>query len=213
MLNDRSIGAAKLTPIFMVGCVFTKFLPWIREFIPEERSQSNIGLERGDVIDSFLFPADVATPLESPLPGRIDGNRQASSPSRAPRHRGIPCSAYARHTLQHPAPGRIRSQGRDLRPRLAATPTSPKSADEIFGTIALHHYEARRSGRSNHALNRPHRDREVIRDSDIIQSLEALAISAIFQNFIPQALEHAGRIKDSGQTRRYDHSNFRNPRR
>lgn len=68
MLNDRSLGR-EATADFMVGA-FSKFLPWIREFIPEERSQSNMGLERRDVLNGFLLEAE-SRALESQIPGKF----------------------------------------------------------------------------------------------------------------------------------------------
>jgi hypothetical protein len=69
----------------------------------------------------------------------------------------------------------------------------PEAADEIFRQ-SLSIITDREKWQIEYALKNL-TDREVIRDSDIIQTLERQYLSE-FPEFIPQALEQAGRIKD-----------------
>jgi hypothetical protein len=190
MLNDRSSGREANADLMVDA--FSKFLPWIREFIPEERSQSNIGLERGDVIDSFLFPAEW-DPLESPLPGRLmetSGILPAERRDIAESH-ALNMLGTLYNTSPRPDRAKVETSAHDwLNTHL------PESADEIFGK-SLSIIMEREKRQIEYAL-KDLTDREVIRDSDIIQNLEGRDFSE-FPEFLPQALEHAGRIKDSSK--------------
>ncbi|HSP43631.1 MAG TPA: sigma-70 family RNA polymerase sigma factor [Luteolibacter sp.] len=187
MVNDRSLGR-EAGADFMADA-FSKFLPWIREFIPEERSQSKMGLERRDVIGGFLFGAEWRA-LESPLPGRL-----METVDLLPAERHIIAESHAKAMLgtlynTRPKPDRAKVENavRDwLDTHL------PEAADEIFGQ-SLSIITEREKRQIELALKNL-TDREVIRDIDIIQNLERRDFSE-FPEFLPQALEHAGRIKN-----------------
>jgi hypothetical protein len=187
MLSERSLDNKDGTD-FMLDA-FSKFLPWIREFIPEKRSRSTMGLERRDVINGFLFQLG-RSPLESPLPGRI-----METVDLLPAERRMIAESHAQamlgtiyNTRPRPDRNKVESAARDwLKTHL------PEAAEEIFGQSLS---TATKQGRWQIEQQMKNlTDREVIRDSDIIQTLERQYFSE-FPEFIPQALEHAGRIKD-----------------
>jgi hypothetical protein len=187
MLNDRSLGR-EASADFMVDA-FSSFLPWIREFIPEERSRSKMGLERRDVIDGFLFEAE-SRALESQVSGRImktvdlfPAERRIIAESHAQRMLG---TLY--NTSPRPDRAKVETTTRDwLNTHL------PEAADEIFeqSLTIITDNEKRQIGFALKNLA----NLEVIRDIDIIGDLERYDLSG-FPEFLPQALEQAGRIKD-----------------
>jgi RNA polymerase sigma factor (sigma-70 family) len=187
MLNERSLGR-EASADFMAEA-FSKFLPWIREFVPEERAQSKMGLERREVIDGFLFGTEWRA-LESPLPGRI-----METVDLLPAERRIIAESHAQamlgtiyNTRPRPDRNKVESAARDwLNTHL------PEAADEIFGKSLSIIMEREKRQIEQQMKNLT--DREVIRDSDIIQTLERQYFSE-FPEFIPQALEQAERIKD-----------------
>jgi RNA polymerase sigma-70 factor (ECF subfamily) len=182
MLNNRSLGR-EATSDFMVGA-FSRLLPWIREFVPEDLSQSKSGLDQRQIIDYFGFDA------ESSVPGRI-----METVDLRPAERRIIAESHAQRML-----GTLCNTGRKADRVAVETATSgwlnthlPESADEIFGK-SLSIIMEREKRQIEHAL-KDLTDREVIRDIDIIQNLEGRDFSE-FPEFLPQALEQAERIKD-----------------
>jgi RNA polymerase sigma factor (sigma-70 family) len=187
MLNQRSLG--RESSVDFMADAFSKFLPWIREFIPEERSQSNMGLEQRDVINDLLFWSEWSA-LESPLSGRI-----IETVDLFPAERRMIADSHARRMLgtlynTSPKPDRTKVE---TATRAWLDTHLPEAADEIFRQ-ALTIITDQEKHQIELAL-KDLVDREVIRDSDIIQNLERHDFSE-FPEFLSQALQQAGRIKD-----------------
>ncbi len=202
-VNDPSLG--REASVDFMADAFSKFLPWIREFIPEERSQSNMGLEQRDVINDLLFWSEWSA-LESPLPGRI-----IETVDLFPAERRMIADSHARRMLgtlynTSPKPDRTKVE---TATRAWLNTHLPEAADEIFGqslTIITDH--------EKHQIELALKDlvdREVIRDSDIIQNLERHDFSE-FPEFLSQALQQAGRIKDPAKRAEIIHK-LQNPSR
>ncbi|MEO5914781.1 MAG: sigma-70 family RNA polymerase sigma factor [Luteolibacter sp.] len=187
MLNDRTMENAA-TADFMVDA-FAKFLPWIREFIPEDRSQGRWGMDRRETIERFLFDAE-RQPVDSPISGRIMETLDLD-----PSERRIIAESQAMRILEtpyntHPRPDRVAVDS----DALAWLQTHiPDDAEEIFTTT-----KAAAADRERGQIQQSLKDlaaREVIRDGDVTEELNRRDFEE-FPEFLPQALEQARRIKD-----------------
>ncbi len=174
---------------------FAKFLPWIREFIPEERSQSRMGLEQRDVIHGYFFHYERSA-LDNPVPGRIMETVELLPAERrmiAEGHTGRMLDALY-NTGSKPDRTKVENAVRDwLHTHI------PDAAEEIFGqslSIATTRQERQIELALTHLAART--DREDFRDIDVIQTLGRFDFSD-FPEFVPKALEQAERIKDPGK--------------
>lgn len=166
---------------------FSKFLPWIREYVPEERSRQTGSIDRKEVIDRLLFEV-VGKAWE--VPGRI-----METVDLLPEERRIIAEFQTGRTLgslynTHPRPDRAKAESaaRDWLQTHA-----PDEAEEIFAQSKSTATERERC-RIEMSLQSL-AAREIIRDSDIVLELERPDFGE-FSEFLPEALEQARRIKD-----------------
>jgi RNA polymerase sigma factor (sigma-70 family) len=168
----------------------SKFLPWIREFVAKDLSETRSGMDQRQAIQRLLFEVNHQNPMEDSIPGRIletldltTSEQRIFAELQAQRILGIPYNT-------RPAPDRakVESAARDWLQAHA-----PDQAEEIFAqskSIVV--------GREKTQIENSLRSlagREIIRDSDILQELDRRDFSE-FPEFLPQALEQAGKIKD-----------------
>jgi RNA polymerase sigma factor (sigma-70 family) len=170
---------------------FSKFLPWIREFIPENRSSESGFLDRAQMIDRLLFDVGLGSlPSASPVPGKI-----LDEVDLLPAERRIIAGSHAQRMLASLCDG-------DRRPDRAEVETAardwlathfPEAADEVFAeSMSVVMERARREiGEATRDLA----SRETVRDSDLIERLGRYDFSG-FPEFLPQAIDLARRIKD-----------------
>lgn len=170
---------------------FSKFLPWIREFVPEDLEKSPSGLDRRQAFEYLLSGIDAwRSPLGNPVSGKILETLEL-----LPSEQRIIAEFQALRILEtpyntRPTPDRakVETVARDwLQAHV------PDEAEEIFAkskSIAAD----RERGQIQQSLQSL-ATREVIRDSDILQELGRRDFGE-FSEFLPQALEQARRIKD-----------------
>jgi RNA polymerase sigma-70 factor (ECF subfamily) len=170
---------------------FAKFLPWIREFVPEDLEKSPSGLDRSQAFEYLLSGIGAwRSPMDNPTTGKILQTLEL-----LPSERRIIAEFQALRILEtpyntRPQPDRMKveSAARDwLQAHV------PDEAEEIFAKSKSTAADRERGQiqRSLQSLA----TREVIRDSDILQELERRDFGE-FSEFLPQALEQARRIKD-----------------
>ena len=170
---------------------FSKFLPWIREFISEDLEKARSGLDRSQAFQYLLAGVDAwRSSIENPLTGKI-----LQSLDLTPSERRIIAENQALRILKtpyntRPTPDRakVESAARDWLQAHA-----PDEAEEIFSQSKSIVVDRER-GQIQQSLQSL-ATREVIRDSDIVQELERRDFGE-FSEFLPQALEQARRIKD-----------------
>lgn len=166
---------------------FSKFLPWIREFVPEESSRQTGGIDRKEVIGRLLFEA-VGRAWE--VPGRI-----METVDLLPEERRIIAEFQTGRTLgslynTHPRPDRakVESAARDW-----LQVHAPDEAEEIFveskSTVVNRERNRIEMSLGNLAAC------EIIRDFDVVQALDRPDFGE-FSEFLLEALEQARRIKD-----------------
>lgn len=194
VLRD-AIGQMRSTPFVESAdaavASFSKFLPWIREIIPENRSSDSGYLDRAQILGNLPFDAAPGTlPLANPIPGRI-----MDEVDLLPAERRIIAGAHAQRMLAS-------LYHRGLKPDREAVETAardwlsahfPEAADEVFAE-SMSNVVERERGQIGEEM-RDLADRETLRDSDLIERLGRYDFSE-FPEFLPQAIEQAGRIKD-----------------
>ena len=170
--------------------VFSKFLPWIREFVPEDGAELSGTIDRKGVIGRHLFEIGGDRALEDPVPGRI-----METVDLLPEERRIIAEFQTQRMLETsyntrpaPDPAKVESAARDWLQTHA-----PDTADEIFAQSKWIVVARERSQIEISLQSLASRD--VIRDSDILQELDRRDFGE-FPDFLPQALEQARRIKD-----------------
>jgi RNA polymerase sigma factor (sigma-70 family) len=169
---------------------FSKFLPWIREFVPEDSAKLSGTIDRKGVIGGHLFEIRGNRALEDPVPGRImetvdlfPEERRIIAEFQAQQILGIPYNT-------RPAPDRakVESSARDWLEAHA-----PDQAEEIFARSKSIVVGREKTQIENSLRNLA--QREVVRDSDILRELDRRDFGE-FPEFLPQALEQARKIKD-----------------
>ena len=169
---------------------FSKFLPWIREFVPEDSAELSGTIDRKSVIGRHLFEIGNIRALEDPIPGRI-----METIDLLPEERRIIAEFQTQRILQtpyntRPAPDRakVESAARDWLEAHA-----PDQAEKIFAQSKSIVVTRERTQIENSLQSLA--KREIIRDSDILQELDRRDFSE-FSEFLPQALEQARKLKD-----------------
>jgi RNA polymerase sigma-70 factor (ECF subfamily) len=170
---------------------FSRFLPWIREYVAEERTRGGSQLDRRQAVAYLLHETGwKRTPIDNPVPGKI-----LETIDLLPTERRMIAESHAQAmlgTLYNTSPKPERTKVETTAREWLET-HMPDAADEIFGQ-SLSIVTSNEKRQIGYALKNL-ADRKVIRDFDIIQDLERHDFSE-FPEFLPQALEHAGRIKD-----------------
>lgn len=170
---------------------FSRFLPWIRELAPEERSRRGSQMDRREAFERFLFDADASSsPIENPLTGRIMKTLDLlpSEQRTIAEYQSLAILETPYNTRPRPDRAKVETSARDwLQAHV------PDEAEEIFAES-----KAAAADRERYQIKQSLQnlsEREVIRDSDILQQLERRDFSE-FSEFIPQAIQQARRIKD-----------------
>ncbi len=170
---------------------FSKFLPWIREYVAEDLAKTRSGMDQSQAFQYLLSGIDAwRSPLENPITGRI----LESIDLTASEQRMI-VEFQAQRILEtfyntRPQPDRAKI---DTVARNWLQTHAPDEAEEIFSRFRT--AAAARERREIEDELRSLGGRVIIRDSDILQELERRDFGE-FSEFLPQALEQARRIKD-----------------
>jgi hypothetical protein len=172
---------------------FSTFLPWIREFVAEERTRGGSQLDRRQAVAYLLHETGWKhSSIENPVPGKI-----LETIDLLPTERRMIAESHAQRILNttyntRPRPDRaeVETAARDwLQKHL------PEEAAEILANSKAAAADGERWQIKQSLKNLA--DREVIRDFDIIQYLGGRDFDfSEFPEFLPQALEQAERIKD-----------------
>ncbi len=175
---------------FMVHA-FSKFLPWIREFVSEDMKKKPSGMDQRQAFEYLLSRIDAwTTPMDNPITGKILKTLDLTPPEQriiaefqAQRILSLPYK-----TRPSPDRAKVESAARDWLQTHA-----PDQAEEIFTQAKSTATDGERRQIKNTLSNLA--AREVVRDSDILYELERRDFSE-FSEFLPQALEQARKIKD-----------------
>ncbi len=175
---------------FMVHA-FSKFLPWIREFVSEDLKKTRSGMDQREAFERLMFVAGAWNkPIENPLTGRVlktldltPSEQRIIAEFQAERILSLPYN-----TRPSPDRSKVESAARDWLQTHA-----PDQAEEIFTKAKSTATDGERRQIKNALSNLA--AREVVRDSDILYELERRDFSE-FSEFLPQALEQARKIKD-----------------
>lgn len=166
---------------------FRKFLPWIREFIPEgnkyprlenaiqgllRECEPTMGRDRGEVAARIMESVDLLPDERRWIAEAHALAVLSTSHTTLPRPDGAEVEASARDWLETHMPG---------------------EADEIFREMKATARE-RELFQTEHRL-RPLAEQDVVRDSDLIRALGQTDFRE-FPGFLPLGLEQAKRIKD-----------------
>lgn len=177
---------------FVVG-EFSKFLPWIREFVPEQRPEKGGGsqMDRKEAFERLLFETGSwKSPMENPVPGKVLDTLEL-----LPAEQRIIAEYQAESILASP----LNTRPRPDRAKAAAAARNwlhahlPDEAEEIFEKTKSIITDREKRGIELTLQNLA--AREVVRDMDILQELGQLDFVE-FPEFRPQALEQAHKIKD-----------------
>jgi RNA polymerase sigma-70 factor (ECF subfamily) len=172
---------------------FSRFLPWIREIVPEERSGKGGGsqMDRREAFERLLFETGSwNSPMENPVPGKI-----LETLDLQPFEQRIIAEYQTQCILATP----VNTRPRPDRAKVAAAARNwlqahlPEEAEEIFEKSKSILTDRERRGIELSLQDLAARD--AVRDSDILQELGQLDF-AEFPEFRPQALEQARKIKD-----------------
>lgn len=171
---------------------FLKFLPWIREVVPEKSSAQSGYADRAQVIGKLLHETRSGLmPWENPVTGRImesdlllSGERRIIAEYQALR---ILEATY--NTTPARDPMEMEAAARNW-----LGSHIPEAAEEIFGHSKSLVVERVRQRIVQDLRNLA--DRADVRDNDITQVLDHHHFAS-FTEFLPQAIEQAARIKDS----------------
>lgn len=170
---------------------FSKFLPWIREFVPEIRPKRGSRMDRREAFRSLLFEFDAwSSPLENPLTGKILESIDLTASEQRLIVEFQVEQIWATPYNTQPRPDRTTV---DTAARNWLQTHAPDEAEEVFENSKAAAADGER-GQIKRALDNL-ATREVIRDQDIIQELDRRDFSE-FSEFLPQALEQARKIKD-----------------
>jgi RNA polymerase sigma-70 factor (ECF subfamily) len=189
-ISSHALNRADVVDADSAAVEFSKFLPWIREFVPQDRSSQTGGIDRKEVIERLLFDAADGRTWENPVPGRImetvdllPGEHRTIA-----EFQGLRILETLYNTRPRPDRAKVESAARDWLQAHA-----PDEAAEIFARSKS--IAADRERTQIESALRSLADREVVRDSDILQELDRREFGE-FPEFLPQALEQARKIKD-----------------
>ena len=189
-MHSHAYTRADVVDADSAAAEFSKFLPWIREFVPEERSRQTGSIDRKKVIMRMLSEIVDGWAWEDPVPGRI-----METVDLLPEERRIIVEFQTGRTFgslynTHPRPDRAKVES-------AAwgwlQTHAPEEAEEIFAQSksATTERERRQIETSLQRLAA----REIIQDAEILHVIERPDFGE-FSEFLPEALEQARRIKD-----------------
>ncbi|MEP4077548.1 RNA polymerase sigma factor [Haloferula sp.] len=168
---------------------FGAFLPWLREFVPEEAG--NDGYGRRQAIEGLLRSCNTEFHWQN---SSVTGDIMDSVDLRRPERRVI-AEAYALNVIENYYNTRPRPEREvvDAAARSWLEQHAPAEADAIFeeAKVVLHDREHREIKHSLQNFNQ----REVLRDDDLVRELSRRDFEE-FPEFLPQALELAQKIKD-----------------